>query len=104
MASTKKGTEEKAPRLSQIERLERELAAAKEKADAKVAKAKDADVLVYARAAVAWSKANEKLSAAGRVLVEKHGMTTEDIDALDVAAIVAAAPKPKAKAEAEPAE
>ena len=102
MADKKKA--ETKPRLSAIERAEKLLAEAKEKEAARAAKVKGADVLAYAKARVSYDKAAAKLDTTAQVLAEVHSMSVEDIGAIDVAAVIAAAPKPKAKAEAKPAE
>ena len=102
MADKKKA--ETKPRLSAIERAEKLLAEAKEKEAARVAKVKDADVLAYAKAKTSYSKAVAKFDAAVKVLVDVHGMTTDDLDAIDVAAVIAAAPAPKPRTKAEPTE
>ena len=104
MVVHKKKTGASEPKLSQVERLEQALAAAKAKVEAKVEKSKAGDILAFAKAEGVATRAAARANAAYALLVEKHGMTEEEIDALDLAEVIANAPTPvprKGKGKAE---
>ena len=99
----KKKAETSGPKLSQVERLEQAIDEAKAKVEAKVEKSKAGDILAFAKAEGVATRARAKANAAYDVLVEKHGMMEEEIEALDLAEVIANAPVPvprKGKAEA----